>query len=289
MSTNRLGSGPQLNCCLSKAMIDEFDLDQDGEISEQEFFAIMTDDAWNAFLSVYQRLLHTRIIDLLYVCMSVLFSVVLTLCFTDQCIPNSYVDCIFPMTLGFFLRNYKAQSTDRVLDIAPPFCNIVYARWSDAYATGFRRPWTNDVVENTLIAQTRSGSTIPFKPVVAGLMMYVVLSTDPFVLIPRHRRHIHLFGSGAYILIRVMMWWIRWLPGVASSMIFWNNHFRVSPIQISFLFSHAEGRNVVAWSMGVRVLVFSMEDIRKIISASLSEVVIATFHIPLFKKKSGSW
>jgi centrin-3 len=29
----------------SKAMIDEFDLDQDGEISEQEFFAIMTDDA----------------------------------------------------------------------------------------------------------------------------------------------------------------------------------------------------------------------------------------------------
>ncbi|KJA28366.1 hypothetical protein HYPSUDRAFT_129443 [Hypholoma sublateritium FD-334 SS-4] len=28
-----------------KAMIDEFDLDQDGEISEQEFFAIMTDDA----------------------------------------------------------------------------------------------------------------------------------------------------------------------------------------------------------------------------------------------------
>ncbi|KAJ7065324.1 Ca2+-binding EF-hand superfamily protein [Mycena amicta] len=27
-----------------QAMIDEFDLDQDGEISEQEFFAIMTDD-----------------------------------------------------------------------------------------------------------------------------------------------------------------------------------------------------------------------------------------------------
>jgi len=26
-------------------MIDEFDLDQDGEINEQEFFAIMTDDA----------------------------------------------------------------------------------------------------------------------------------------------------------------------------------------------------------------------------------------------------
>ena len=28
-----------------QAMIEEFDLDQDGEISEQEFFAIMTDDA----------------------------------------------------------------------------------------------------------------------------------------------------------------------------------------------------------------------------------------------------
>ena len=28
-----------------QAMIDEFDLDQDGEISEQEFFAIMTDEA----------------------------------------------------------------------------------------------------------------------------------------------------------------------------------------------------------------------------------------------------
>lgn len=28
-----------------QAMIDEFDLDQDGEINEQEFFAIMTDDA----------------------------------------------------------------------------------------------------------------------------------------------------------------------------------------------------------------------------------------------------
>ncbi|KAJ6601027.1 Ca2+-binding EF-hand superfamily protein [Mycena vulgaris] len=28
-----------------QAMIDEFDLDQDGEISEAEFFAIMTDDA----------------------------------------------------------------------------------------------------------------------------------------------------------------------------------------------------------------------------------------------------
>ena len=27
-----------------KAMIDEFDLDQDGEINEQEFFAIMMDD-----------------------------------------------------------------------------------------------------------------------------------------------------------------------------------------------------------------------------------------------------
>lgn len=31
--------------CRSQAMIDEFDLDQDGEINEQEFFAIMTDDA----------------------------------------------------------------------------------------------------------------------------------------------------------------------------------------------------------------------------------------------------
>lgn len=30
---------------LSQAMIDEFDLDQDGEINESEFFAIMTDDA----------------------------------------------------------------------------------------------------------------------------------------------------------------------------------------------------------------------------------------------------
>lgn len=29
---------------LRQAMIDEFDLDQDGEINEQEFFAIMTDD-----------------------------------------------------------------------------------------------------------------------------------------------------------------------------------------------------------------------------------------------------
>jgi len=28
-----------------QAMIDEFDLDQDGEINEQEFFAILTDDA----------------------------------------------------------------------------------------------------------------------------------------------------------------------------------------------------------------------------------------------------
>jgi centrin-3 len=28
-----------------QAMIEEFDLDQDGEINEQEFFAIMTDDA----------------------------------------------------------------------------------------------------------------------------------------------------------------------------------------------------------------------------------------------------
>lgn len=28
-----------------QAMIDEFDLDQDGEINEQEFFSIMTDEA----------------------------------------------------------------------------------------------------------------------------------------------------------------------------------------------------------------------------------------------------
>jgi centrin-3 len=33
------------NMPASQAMIDEFDLDQDGEINEQEFFAIMTDDA----------------------------------------------------------------------------------------------------------------------------------------------------------------------------------------------------------------------------------------------------
>lgn len=30
--------------CNRQAMIDEFDLDQDGEINEQEFFAIMTDE-----------------------------------------------------------------------------------------------------------------------------------------------------------------------------------------------------------------------------------------------------
>jgi Ca2+-binding EF-hand superfamily protein len=30
---------------IRQAMIDEFDLDQDGEINEQEFFAIMTDEA----------------------------------------------------------------------------------------------------------------------------------------------------------------------------------------------------------------------------------------------------
>lgn len=30
--------------CKRQAMIDEFDLDQDGEINEQEFFAIMTDE-----------------------------------------------------------------------------------------------------------------------------------------------------------------------------------------------------------------------------------------------------
>lgn len=32
-------------CPSRQAMIDEFDLDQDGEINEQEFIAIMTDDA----------------------------------------------------------------------------------------------------------------------------------------------------------------------------------------------------------------------------------------------------
>ena len=37
-STNMLHSYRQ-------AMIEEFDLDLDGEINEQEFFAIMTDDA----------------------------------------------------------------------------------------------------------------------------------------------------------------------------------------------------------------------------------------------------
>ena len=36
---------PDLPVQFSQAMIDEFDLDQDGEINEQEFFAIMTDDA----------------------------------------------------------------------------------------------------------------------------------------------------------------------------------------------------------------------------------------------------
>lgn len=34
-----------LTFCLRQAMIDEFDLDQDGEINEQEFISIMTDDA----------------------------------------------------------------------------------------------------------------------------------------------------------------------------------------------------------------------------------------------------
>ncbi|CAE6422178.1 unnamed protein product [Rhizoctonia solani] len=37
--------GEQLDDDELQAMIDEFDLDQDGEINEQEFFAIMTDDA----------------------------------------------------------------------------------------------------------------------------------------------------------------------------------------------------------------------------------------------------
>jgi len=36
---------PALTIPCRQAMIDEFDLDQDGEINEQEFFAIMTDDA----------------------------------------------------------------------------------------------------------------------------------------------------------------------------------------------------------------------------------------------------
>lgn len=36
---------PDIPAQFSQAMIDEFDLDQDGEINEQEFFAIMTDDA----------------------------------------------------------------------------------------------------------------------------------------------------------------------------------------------------------------------------------------------------
>ncbi|QRW09216.1 cell division control protein 31 [Ceratobasidium sp. AG-Ba] len=38
-------AGEQLDDDELQAMIDEFDLDQDGEINEQEFFAIMTDDA----------------------------------------------------------------------------------------------------------------------------------------------------------------------------------------------------------------------------------------------------
>jgi len=35
----------QINASFSQAMIDEFDLDQDGEINEQEFVQIMMDDA----------------------------------------------------------------------------------------------------------------------------------------------------------------------------------------------------------------------------------------------------
>jgi Ca2+-binding EF-hand superfamily protein len=38
-------SYPLLTPYSRQAMIDEFDMDQDGEINEQEFFAIMTDDA----------------------------------------------------------------------------------------------------------------------------------------------------------------------------------------------------------------------------------------------------
>jgi len=45
VSIHRFGTSLLLNYFLSKAMIDEFDLDQDGEINEQEFFSIMTDDA----------------------------------------------------------------------------------------------------------------------------------------------------------------------------------------------------------------------------------------------------
>lgn len=37
-------------------MIEEFDLDQDGEINEQEFFAIMTDDAWYPVQDVFRNL-----------------------------------------------------------------------------------------------------------------------------------------------------------------------------------------------------------------------------------------
>lgn len=49
-TTNCTFFTPLLLCALAdaavrQAMIDEFDLDQDGEINEQEFFAIMTDDA----------------------------------------------------------------------------------------------------------------------------------------------------------------------------------------------------------------------------------------------------
>ena len=37
---------PPIHTAVSRqAMIDEFDLDGDGEINENEFFAIMTDDA----------------------------------------------------------------------------------------------------------------------------------------------------------------------------------------------------------------------------------------------------
>jgi centrin-3 len=39
------GNDWNLEPSVRQAMIDEFDLDQDGEINEQEFFAIMMDDA----------------------------------------------------------------------------------------------------------------------------------------------------------------------------------------------------------------------------------------------------
>lgn len=45
LTPHALCSCPHSTPLHRQAMIEEFDLDQDGEISEQEFFAIMTDDA----------------------------------------------------------------------------------------------------------------------------------------------------------------------------------------------------------------------------------------------------